>query len=60
MKRKDGTINPDRLANYFRKAKDLAIEESAHYLYPFPERDCYRLRVNWPEIAAEFEQSFKE
>lgn len=60
MLRKDKTINPVRLADYFRKQPLLKIDDSAYFQGTFPERSAYRLSVNWEEIATEFGEIFAE
>lgn len=60
MVRQDKTINPDRLAAYFKRQPDLSIEGTAWFQGPFPERTEYRQNINWGEIAKEFSTIFKE
>jgi hypothetical protein len=60
MRRANGTVNPVRLENYFRKAPDLVIDSWAWYPDTFPERTDYRYKINWEEVAREFNSAFKE
>lgn len=60
MIRKDGTINPARLENYWVKHADLQIDEWARHGEGFPQISRYAYRVNWAEIAGEFEKLTKE
>lgn len=59
MVRKDGSINPTRLATYFRRS-GLHIDGWSWYPDPFPQHYRYRYRVNWSEIAVFFANKAKE
>jgi hypothetical protein len=60
MLRKDNTINPKRISEYFRKTPSLTIDDWAPLQGNFPVRSEYRQGVDWDEIAAEFNQCFDE
>ena len=62
MRRKDGTINPDKVAKLFRDSRftvdawalDCCIDIPAEFEH---HRWRYRERVNWAEVAAEFAET---
>lgn len=59
MVKANGRINPTRLANYFAKS-GLRIDDWAHYAEGMPQREEFRLTVNWAEVAQEFEELSRE
>jgi hypothetical protein len=61
MLRVDGTINPERLKNYWRKSVSAEIRGALVWYPPaFPERSNYRYSINWSEIANDFAERAKE
>lgn len=60
MARKDGTINPERLKNYFYKQRDFMLPDWVQYGEGFPEHREYSYYPDWPEIAGEFNKVLDE
>lgn len=60
MARKNGTINPVRLKNYFYKQREFVMPEWARYGEGFPEHTEYGYSPDWPEIAEEFNKVLSE
>lgn len=59
MVKANGRINPERLKNYFYRA-GLRIDDWAQYAEGMPEREEFRLHIDWKEVAAEFEELARE
>lgn len=60
MVRKDEKINPSRLETYWFRHCETKMPDWAKYPEGFPESLEYLYRINWAEVAQEFEDLAKE